>query len=296
MKKSILKPLSALFLMMSFMVPVLNAQQTGKHMLWKIEKGGQVQGYMIGSVHLMKPEVYPLDDAFQEVYNNADRVVFELNFDSLKANMLPLVQSMAIYPAGKSIEDALSKETYTRLKNTLDSLQLPVARFNRMEPWLVAMSLPSVMMARAGYTGASGVDIHFFNKAKADGKDIIGLETTEYQLNVFDDLSPELQEKYLKSVLKESGKVVEQIDEIVNAWKHGNAQKIEEILQGEMKQKMPKLYSKLLIERNNNWIPKIKVLLAKDETPLIIVGAGHMVGDKGLVSLLEAEGYSVEQL
>ena len=138
--------------------------------------------------------------------------------------------------------------------------------------------------------------MHFFDRAKEDSLTIEGLETAEYQLNIFDDLSPKLQEEYLKYTLKTADEAMSRIGEIIEAWETGNAEKLNEIMQGEMKSNFPKLYQKMLIQRNLNWIPKLEELLAKEETPLIVVGAGHMVGPKGVVALLKKQGYVVEQL
>ncbi len=297
MKKSLLfKSVVALILLLTAAAPPAVAQQSDQHMLWQIESEGEVQGYLVGSVHLMKPEIYPLDDVYQNAFNQSEVLVFELNFDSVMVKMAPLVQKMAIYSPGESVKGVLSEETYTLLQATLDSLGLPAARFNRMEPWLLAITIPSAQIRQAGYTGVAGIDMHFFNKAKQAGKEVAGLETAAYQLGLFDDLSPELQERYLKYSLKEADQTIARIDEMVTAWQQGNAQMIESMMQAEMKEDFPKLYNKLLNERNYNWFPKIEALLAKEETPMIVVGAGHIVGQNGLVSLLKEQGYEVEQL
>lgn len=297
MKKFLLfKAVIALILLLTMAIPSSIAQKSDQHMLWKVESDGQVQGYLVGSVHLMKSGIYPLDDVYQQAFNKSEVVVFELNFDSLRANMMGLLRRLAFYPQDKSIKGALSKNTYTLLQNTLDSLGLPAARFNRLEPWYIAISVPALQMRQAGYTGKAGIDLHFFSKAKKTDKEIVGLETAAYQLNIFDDLPPGLQEKYLKYSLKQADKTLMMIDEMITAWKSGNADKIEQIMQGEMKNNFSLLYQKLLIVRNKNWIPKIETLLSQDDTPMIIVGAGHMTGEKGLISLLEQQGYKVEQL
>lgn len=105
---------SFLFLFTIAFASMANGQETGKqsgqHMLWKIKADGQLQGYMIGSVHVMKPRIYPLDDVYRKAFQNSDIVVFEVNFDSLITKMLPLVQKLAMYPPDKSIRDALSKK------------------------------------------------------------------------------------------------------------------------------------------------------------------------------------------
>lgn len=296
MKKNVLKQVCGFLILTSSIVSLACAQQADKHMLWKIEKNDKLQGYIIGAVHAMSPDVYPLDNIYKHAYQKTDVFITEVNFDIAKAKLPRLVRKLAIYPPDKSIKNVISKETYKLLQNTLDSLGIPIASFSRRKPWYVALTLSSMSMAKAGYIGAMGIDRHFFKKAKADNKKIIALETPKYQVNIFDNLSPQIQEKYLKKALKELNQAKVQIDKIITAWKHGNTKKIVEMMHKKIKQKMPNFYKKLIIERTHNWIFKIDALLSKDKMPLIGVGVGHVVGSHGLANLLKERGYVVTQL
>ena len=80
------------------------------------------------------------------------------------------------------------------------------------------------------------------------------------------------------------------------AWKSGNRSEMEKTITGEMKQDFPKIYKTLLVDRNNNWLPKIEVFFESTEKEFVLVGAGHLVGDDGILKKLEERGYKVEQL
>ncbi len=299
-KLAFIKQFLSLFLFLLAFVPLVNGQnsqnESDRHMLWEVSSDNDTEAYLVGSVHLMKPSIYPLDEVYQEAFQQSDMLVFELNFDSVKVKMPGLIRELALYPPGESLKGALSPSTYKLLTTTLDSLGLPAARFQRMEPWLISIIIPGVEMRKAGYSGQSGIDLHFFNKAKEVGKEIMGLETAAYQFGLFDDLTPEMQEKFLKYSLQDIERNLQMIDEMVTAWEQGNAEKLESMMQAEMKETMPSIYNTLLVERNLNWISEIEKLIQSSEIPMIVVGAGHMVGEKGLVALLKERGYIVEQL
>ncbi len=283
-------------------VPAAEAQDTtaadsGRHMLWKIaSEGGATEGYLVGSIHLMKPDAYPLGAAFDEAFAEADALVFELDLDSAQAQSQGLIGQMGMYPAGQSLETELSEETYATLQARAEELGLPLAQMQQMEPWVMSFVVPVMQIQRAGYNPQSGIDSHFFEKAKEAGKERIGLETAEEQMRLFDTLPAEKQEAFLKYSLQEAERNVEIIDEMVSAWKRGDAERLESIMQDEMQSDFPDLYDRLLVERNENWMPEITRMLSEEPVPMIVVGAGHVVGEDGLKALLEAEGYTVEQM
>lgn len=264
-------------------------------MLWEIRSDAGTEGYLVGSVHLMKPDVYPLDAAFDAAFAASDAVVFEVNLDSAQTQAQTLLPQLGMYAGSTTLQDVLSDDTFAKLQATTDSLGLPIARLQRMEPWVVSISLPAILYQRAGYTPGSGIDAHFFQKAKEAGKAIEALETTEEQLRIFDDLPTDLQEALLRYSLERAGSTVERMDEIVAAWTQGDTEPLEALFRDEMQQTFPTLYERLLVARNQNWMPQIESMLSADARPMIVVGTGHMVGADGLVAMLQAQGYTVEQ-
>src|SRR5699024_8969370 len=87
-----------------------------KHMLWKVTSPDGEVNYLTGSVHIMKPDIYPLDKVFRQTFKQADELVFELNFDSLKARQLQLVHKYAMLPEGTTLKDKVSPEVYQLLE------------------------------------------------------------------------------------------------------------------------------------------------------------------------------------
>ena len=147
----------------------------------------------------------------------------------------------------------------------------------------------------AGFSESLGVDIYFFRKATATGKPVLGLETLHDQAQIFDRFSDEENELYLVRTLATLATYPLAINRLVSAWQNGNVDMLDEILNRD-KHSDPVTHKALFSERNTKWLPEIEALAHKDENYLIIVGAGHLVGEDGVVAQLKRVGYSVEQM
>jgi hypothetical protein len=159
---------------------------------------------------------------------------------------------------------------------------------------MVATAVMALELQKLGFDGAYGVDRHFIEKAKAAGKDIQGLETVEFQLNLFDQLSPSTQEQFLLQTLEELKNLNTQVHDMLEAWKQGNVQQLETLLAG--MSDYPELNQALVLNRNRAWLPHMEQALQEKEPVLIVVGALHLLGKEGLVEALKAKGYGVQQL
>ena len=146
-----------------------------------------------------------------------------------------------------------------------------------------------------GYRQKYGVDFHFYNRAKESGKEIVGLETLEFQLGLFDAMSDTDQENLVKQTLEDLATIEDEVDGLVKAWAAGDLETMDALLVREFK-KYPRLYESLFVNRNRDWIPAIESFLQSDQDYLIVVGAGHLAGKDGVLALLEEKGYTVEKL
>lgn len=266
-----------------------------KHMLWEISRGGETEGFLVGSIHFMKPDVYPLPPAFDDAFEASDVMAFETNIDSVQAQAQSLIGRLGMYPGEKTLESELSDSTYTLLQTRADSLGLNLSQMRKLEPWVISIIIPATQMQKAGYSGQSGIDVHFFNRAKEAEKERVAFETVAEQLRFFDNFPADRQEAYLAYSLQDANQNVEMIDEMVAAWTKGDADRLEDLVQEEMRTGFPDLYETLIVDRNNDWMPQIKTLLDGDETPFIVVGAGHVTGEHGIVAMLRDSGYTVTQ-
>lgn len=266
-----------------------------EHMLWTVSEDGSTVGHLVGSIHYMKPDAYPLPAVYDEAFQASDVLLVETNLDSAQAKAQGLIRRLGLYPGSKTLKSDLEDSTYAMLQARADTLGLNLGRMQRMEPWVMSMIVPTTQMKKAGYSEKSGIDRHFFTKAKKADKERAALETPSEQLEFFDQFPPDRQEAYLHYSLREADRTVQMIDEMSVAWTRGDAETIETLMQDEMRANFPALYQTLIVERNQNWMPTITDLLAGEQRPMIVVGAGHVVGEDGLVAMLREEGYTVEQ-
>ena len=108
-------------------------------------------------------------------------------------------------------------------------------------------------------------------------------------------MTPNEQDRLLAQTLKELDTQRTAVTTLANAWKSGDSSTVERIVLQDVRQE-PQMYQRLLVDRNRNWLPKIEALFARRGRAFVVVGAAHLVGTDGLISMLRARGYTVEQM
>jgi hypothetical protein len=198
-------------------------------------------------------------------------------------------------PANTSLESIVGAATFALVGQRTKELGLPIEPLKRFKPWALALMISALEWQKAGFSGDIGLDRHFYDQARAEGKRAQGLETAEYQISRFDELPMDQQERLLAETLKDLDTEIGNLMTLVQAWKAGDVRIVEEIVLKDVKQE-PLLYQRLLVERNRNWMPTIEALFMRPRPSFVVVGAAHLVGPDGLVTQLRAKGYRVEQM
>jgi uncharacterized protein YbaP (TraB family) len=262
---------------------------------WKATgKGGVV--YLIGSIHVLTPDFYPLNPALEAAFADSDLLVEEVDMAEMldpAAQMRVLARGML--PGDQSLDKILSPATLALVKKVTGDLGAAGGPLMRFKPWMLAVALQGLELQKAGYDPELGLDKHFYDQAKTAGKTVQGLETTDYQISVFDGMTMEQQDRMLAQTLKELETELASVGKLAEAWKAGDAPTVERIVQAELKAE-PLLYQRLLVDRNKNWLPKIEALFGRRGHAIVVVGSAHLVGPDGVVAMLKAKGYTVEQL
>ena len=267
----------------------------GRDFLWKVT-GKQGVVYLAGSIHMMPESFYPLKPAFESAFKDADLLVEEIDLAEATSPLAGFtILSRSMLPAGQSLENVLTPGTYASVKRHLDDLGTPIESVRLLKPWMLAVTFETLEFQKAGYDPSFGLDQHFFERAQAEGKTVQGFETAEFQLSLFDGMSMPQQDAMLAETIKELDTEVSSVSKIGSAWQNGDAAALERIIMPDMQQD-PAMYKKVLVDRNHNWMPKIDDLLARRGHAFIVVGAAHLLGADGLLALLKAKGYLVEQL
>ena len=269
-------------------------EQTTKSCLWTVETPSN-KIYLLGSLHLLKQDAYPLAAAIEKAYADSRIIIFETDIAALQT---PEAQAklleLGVYPPDQNLLGDLDENTRQQLEKKMSEIGLPVEQFSRFKPWFVALTLTTLELQRLGFNPNYGIDMYFFNKAKADGKEIGFLEPAEFQINLLGNMAEADQSDFLSQTLKDLEVVNELAGDLVVSWKNGDADKLHELLSKSF-DRYPHLHNLLLIQRNKNWVKQIEGALRKNKNVLFVVGAGHLVGPESVVDLLKKKGYQVNQ-
>jgi uncharacterized protein len=270
------------------------AQTATRRPLWKIE-GPKCSVYLVGSVHFLKKEHYPLPAPIEQAFERAKIAVFETDLGStenseFKASLL----QKSVLPEGQKLQDQLSPQLFERLEKQLMESGLPVAVVEKFKPGMVAMSIVMVELQRLNLDPQMGLDQHFYQRAKKAGKEIRALESPELQLNLITGFSKEEGEAMLDSTLKDIKTLKTELDKLLQSWQTGDMAGLAKLLNKALSEH-PGLYQRLLADRNKTWLPAVEELIRGDRDAIVVVGAGHLAGPGSLVELLEKKGTKVVQ-
>ena len=270
------------------------AATTGRHILYRVEGAQGATVYLLGSIHVLTPDVYPLPQPMQDAYADAEQVFFEVNLDSLverQAELLP----RGMLSDGRSLGDLIEPALLAQVQEAAVGGPVPAAALERMEPWLVALLLATLEYQKAGMQAQHGIDVHFEARAQEDGKALGALETVDFQMGLFDGMSMEEQVQFLRSTLENLPRTGEMLAEIVAAWRAGDAERIDALMNDD-EARYPEMFNRVLRDRNALWVPQIRTLLDGRDDVLVVVGAAHLVGENSVVAMLRDAGFRVDQM
>jgi uncharacterized protein YbaP (TraB family) len=270
----------------------LGAQE--KSLLWKVSQNDK-SIFLLGSIHYLRKENYPLNQAILDAFDASKRLVLEIDLNNTPAGAAQRVTlEKAIYRDGTNLEQNVSPETYQLASRRANQLGLDMRILNPMKPWFAALTMVAINLQRMGLNPKLGVDRHLAERAQSSGKPTSGLETLESQLGIFDQLPAREQESMLRETVGELERLDRDINEIVQSWLKGDGRRLTTLLLTGM-QDYPELYERVLVERNRRWLADIENLVQQGSGAMVVVGAAHLVGKDSVVEMLKAKGYTVEQ-
>jgi uncharacterized protein YbaP (TraB family) len=266
-------------------------------MLWRVEgKAGAIM-YLMGSLHLATPSLYPLKEPIIEAFGESIRLAVEMDVSGQDQQALgQYVAQKGFYPKGQTLYQRLSPETLELIKPYRDTVFLNPK--STMRPWLVSISLQAIMLKKLGYDEELGLDVYFLNLAKKNSLEVVELETLEEQLGAFADMTPKEEELFLKASLIELDKLEEGMEELIAAWSKGDTEKFRAIFfeAYDLWPELIPLFHRLIDDRNYLMLERLSPYLERPgETTFAVIGTGHLVGPTGLPTLFEQKGYKVSQ-
>jgi transposase len=163
--------------------------------MWKAT-GQQGAVYLVGSVHMLTKDFYPLAPALDAGFKDSDLLVEEVDLSEMLAPDTQFsLLARGMLPAGQTLDEVVSPATMALVNARVGNLGMPASALQQFKPWFLAMTLMAVEWEKAGFDAALGLDKHFYDRAQTQRKAVQGLETTEYQISRFDGLAMNQQEQ-----------------------------------------------------------------------------------------------------
>ncbi len=277
---------------------VASAASPPRPLLWKVSDGDN-HIYLLGSFHALKAGDYPLAASVSAAVTDSATVAFEVSPAELQSpDLARKMLAAATLPAGETLQTSLSAATWQRLQQYGLKRNMPIADYQRLGPWFVALLISLREMALIGYDAKLGLDQYLIAQASRLGKHTLGLESSDEQISALASMTPAEQEQELAESLDEAEDFKSQIDQLHAYWRNGDDARLDSLMRVRFMHDYPALYQHIDVARNRAWLPKVRRMLDDEhrDNSLVVVGTLHLLGSDGLVSLLRAKGYRVQRL
>lgn len=263
--------------------------------VWKAQKGNSII-YLGGTCHLLRETDFPLPPEFDTAYKASDIVVFETDIGRLQdLSVQQMFLAKAMYDDGSTIDKHLSARTFGELSAYCAANGIPLDALRQFKPSMLMITLTVMELMKLGVT-QQGVDQFIYERANKDRKIVEGLETVDEQFKYVISMADGNEDEFVMYSIRDMKTVKQNYESLVNAWRTGDAEKLNELMVAEIKTQLPNLYKKLISDRNRNWLPLIEAYQKRPRTKFILVGVAHLVGPDGIIETLRKKGYKVDKL
>lgn len=262
--------------------------------------------WLFGSIHVGKPDFYPLPDYVTQAFAESEALAVEVNINEVDTAASLMTTAKLIYKDFSKISDHIDAETYSQAVKYLTDAGLYSSMLDFCKPVMWSSMIELIAAEKAGADTTLGIDMHLLTEADKAGKEILEIETAESQTDMLASFSDELQEYMLKSTLalvEQGDETAEGFDELMNLWQSGDEESFEAYLAGgdassmseEEKRLNDEYNKKMLTDRNILMADFAEGILEEGRTVFICVGAAHVIGEGGIADLLSERGYTVER-
>jgi uncharacterized protein len=274
------------------------SSQTSRGTVWVADREGQPgRLFLCGTIHILREGDYPLARGYDIAYQHAERLIFELPpgasaTPEFQARLMELGQ----YPDGESLEASVGPEIWKNVQSWAGTRSMSSSQLNRFRPWLASLVITSTEFSALGAKSDRGVDHHFEERARQDQKPGEGLETVEFQLRLFSQLTVRQQIEMLEQTLAEVSTLPQEYEKMISSWKEGELDSLHALLNREA-EKYPELMEIFINRRNQGWIDRLDAMQKNGGATMVLVGAGHLGGEpSGVLALLRQRGYRVRHI
>jgi uncharacterized protein YbaP (TraB family) len=276
-------------------------KSTYKHLdntlLWKISGNGlKHPSYLYGTMHVLCAEDATVSDSLKFVIKNCDQIYFELDMDNF-GEMTGLLKYIRMND-GTKLSELLTPEEYAKVEAYFKANNLPLSMFSRIKPYFTSSLIGESMMSCSSKDGQqsilsqkNGMEELIMRESKQYNKEIKGLETTEFQASIFDSIPYKKQAKDLVTYIDSIESYRQVTMEMIDVYRKQNLEQMDSLM-NKSDPGMEDYMDLLLYGRNRHWVAQMPALM-KDNSILFAVGAGHLPGEQGVITLLRKKGYKV---
>ena len=275
--------------------PPVNAAAGARNgLLWKASLGKR-SIYLLGSIHLVSRDMYPLPEHIEQAFRDSTTLVVEVDLNKVNQGQFQtLLSANGMYPPTDSLWNHIHADTKDLLVSFCQSNGMNPESFARFKPWLAAVTMAFIPAQMAKGNFAPGLDKYFLDQA-GQAMRVDQIESAAYQFRLLANMPEAEQERNLRSALKGAGENIEDLKQLQSFWSDGDAEKLDAYLSTSLRSD-PEYAKRVFTGRNPRMADRAEQCLKTGDRCFVVVGAGHMVGKDGVVHLLEERGYKVEQV
>lgn len=270
-------------------VPALSAPA-----LWKVSDADS-SVWLFGSIHLLPEETEWRTPALDKLLTKADRVYFETDLGpEAQPEILALTMEHGFATDGRLLNARIDAELMQKVRDAAELYGVPVPTLLAMRPWMAASTISVTALMEAGYDPNLGVEMVLQQEVPRERQGY--LETAAEQIGFLAGEDETSEVEMLEGTLAEADRLVEMLDEMMAAWVDGNPETLTDLFMADAGAYGEAFIEILINKRNENWTAEIETMLEGNEEALLVVGAGHLLGEMSVVTLLENKDFTAERL
>lgn len=273
------------------------ASSVSAQILWKVEKPGNKKiTYILGTHHFAPLSVLDSLSNLPEALKNSDKLYGELDMEAMASpESMMAMQQFLMAPADSTLDKVLTPAQLDAVKAALDPMtggQLPLEMLYPMKPAALSTQIAAMMSMQLfpELNPMEGLDMTMQQRAKALGKPVAGLETMDFQMQTLYGTPISKQAKDLMETVNDMDTEAKRAVELANSYL---AHDLDAILKAMMEEESePADYERLIFSRNDAWVAQLLKEMPESNL-MVVVGAGHLPGERGVLEQLRKAGYSV---
>ncbi len=285
-----------------------NKDDKATPLLYKVTKdGSDTVIYLFGSIHMADDRAYPMRDEIMNAYQESEYLAVEFDTVAYQKDYSKMAEDVKgmMYLDGTKLKDHLSEESYNKIVNYLKENDSYMSLYEVYKPVMFYSLVNTTVGNKSGLDSNKGIDAYFLNDAHKNNKKILEVESSDYQFGLFSRYSDKLFEVLILYMIENEEEGIQELKDLYDGWLKGDPTEIisetgdevpEEVIKkyGDSLKELETFNNELIDERNKNMAVVVKNYFKEDKNTFVVVGAAHIVGDKGIAKSLEKAGYNVE--